>query len=142
MPCSFKSTIRRQRKRDGYKKWIANPINYEDYRVRNRVATRKHYANNPHKAREGCRNRRARLLQRMGIVSKDIEQILFAKQTGKCACCRIKLNKVKQHLDHKVPLVAGGMHEDSNLQLLCDKCNLSKGAKDPIKFMQERGFLL
>jgi hypothetical protein len=29
-----------------------------------------------------------------------------------------------------------------NVQLLCPPCNLKKHAKDPIQFMQERGFLL
>jgi hypothetical protein len=28
------------------------------------------------------------------------------------------------------------------LQLLCRPCNLSKSARDPIEFMQERGMLL
>lgn len=133
---------RRKRKQESFKKWLSNPDNYAKYRERNRLATRKHHANNPHKARENCRNRRARLLQKMGHVSKGIEQILFARQAGRCACCRVRLDKVNHHLDHIEPLAGDGKHEDSNLQLLCDKCNLSKGAKDPIEFMQSRGYLL
>ena len=31
---------------------------------------------------------------------------------------------------------------DTNIQLLRATCNTSKGAKDPIEFMQSRGFLL
>jgi hypothetical protein len=34
------------------------------------------------------------------------------------------------------------MHTDFNVQLLCATCNLNKNAKDPIDFMQSRGFLL
>ena len=41
-----------------------------------------------------------------------------------------------------MPLARGGKHEASNLQLLCPPCNMSKNAKHPIDFMQQRGFLL
>lgn len=36
----------------------------------------------------------------------------------------------------------GGANDKSNIQLLCPHCNLSKGAKHPVDFMQERGMLL
>jgi 5-methylcytosine-specific restriction endonuclease McrA len=41
-----------------------------------------------------------------------------------------------------MPLKAGGTNDILNIQLLCKPCNLSKGAKHPIDFMQQRGFLL
>lgn len=71
------------------------------------------------------------------------EQIknLYGLQKGKCACCKIDLEN-KFHRDHIIPLVCGGSNDISNIQLLCNKCNLQKGAKDPIDFMQTRGFLL
>ena len=115
--------------------------NPERFREINRKATRKFYKANPKKAKENCQKRRARKLNAMGVVSKDIENILLLKQKNKCACCKIEI-KDKFHLDHIVSLIAGGMHEDLNLQILCVFCNLSKGSKDPVKFMQERGFLL
>lgn len=37
---------------------------------------------------------------------------------------------------------ADGSNTDDNIQLLCKTCNLSKGAKHPIDFMQSKGFLL
>jgi 5-methylcytosine-specific restriction endonuclease McrA len=37
---------------------------------------------------------------------------------------------VIMHIDHIVPLAKGGKNELDNLQLLCGKCNLKKGAKD------------
>jgi len=45
-------------------------------------------------------------------------------------------------MDHIVPLAKGGKNIDSNIQLTCPKCNLEKNSKDPIEFMQSRGYLL
>lgn len=66
---------------------------------------------------------------------------LYELQRGKCACCCKPLGN-NYHLDHRVPLARGGRNEDCNMQLLRAKCNMQKSAKDPIEFMQERGFLL
>jgi len=35
-----------------------------------------------------------------------------------------------------------GHNDRKNLQITCEACNLSKGAKDPVDFMRERGMLL
>ncbi|MBU9359553.1 HNH endonuclease [Burkholderia multivorans] len=40
------------------------------------------------------------------------------------------------------PLARGGSNDIANIQLLCRTCNLSKHARDPVEFMQSRGFLL
>lgn len=71
----------------------------------------------------------------------DLSNILKA-QGHKCGYCRADLRKTKKHLDHIVPLALGGSNDRTNLQYLCAPCNLSKGAKDPIVFAQERGLLL
>jgi 5-methylcytosine-specific restriction endonuclease McrA len=46
------------------------------------------------------------------------------------------------HKDHVVPLALGGEHAPNNIQLLCPACNLSKGARHPVDFMQSKGMLL
>lgn len=63
------------------------------------------------------------------------------RQGWRCAICG-KCVREKFYLDHIYPLSKGGQHEESNLQILCASCNRSKGAKDPIDYMQSRGRLL
>ena len=51
---------------------------------------------------------------------------------NKCQMCGVGAEErgVIMHIDHIVPLAKGGKNELDNLQLLCGKCNLKKGAKD------------
>lgn len=86
-------------------------------------------------------NRRARRKLNGGILSKGLAAKLFKLQRGKCPCCGLMLGS-DYHLDHIIPLARGGANEDVNMQLLRSTCNLQKGAKSPIAFMQSRGFLL
>ena len=66
---------------------------------------------------------------------------LHLLQRGCCAICNGVLGETF-HRDHIVPLVLGGTSDITNIQLLCAKCNLQKGSRDPIKHMQSLGKLL
>ena len=35
------------------------------------------------------------------------------------------------HIDHVLPVVSGGTHEDGNLAVTCKPCNLAKGDRTP-----------
>lgn len=85
--------------------------------------------------------RRARIASSAGSLSSGIVEKLILAQKGKCACCGEILG-ADYHLDHIIPLLLGGKHEDSNIQLLHALCNLQKHAKHPVDFMQQRGLLL
>jgi 5-methylcytosine-specific restriction endonuclease McrA len=76
-----------------------------------------------------------------GELPVDIVVRLLELQKGKCACCAKPLKGV-YHLDHIMPISRGGENTERNVQLLLPQCNLQKNAKDPIDFMQSRGFLL
>lgn len=97
------------------------------------------------KHKDHCRlysqNRRRLRVANGGFLSKDIIQRLFKNQNGRCPCCGQKLGK-NYHLDHVIPLALGGRHSDENVQLMKSSCNLSKGKKHPIDYMQSKGFLL
>jgi 5-methylcytosine-specific restriction endonuclease McrA len=96
-------------------------------------------ANPEHNAARAAR-RRARLKTGDSHTADDIKQLFFL-QRGACACCRSSI-KSGYHVDHVIPLAKGGGNERANIQLLCPPCNSSKGHKDPVVFMQQRGFLL
>jgi 5-methylcytosine-specific restriction endonuclease McrA len=97
---------------------------------------------NPEKVKAHKAKRLAREKINGGKLSPDIVPKLLSLQRGKCAICKKALKKTGHHLDHVVPLVRGGKHTDSNVQLTCPKCNINKRDKDPISFMREQGCLL
>lgn len=101
----------------------------------------KYRADNPEGFRIYSHNRRARERDVGGKLSAGLVARLFTLQRGKCACCKTPLGD-NYHRDHYIPLALDGPNEDRNMQLLCVPCNLQKGAKHPIDFMQQRGFLL
>lgn len=85
--------------------------------------------------------RRARIAQASGAHTADDIQELLTLQRSSCATCRKALLK-SYHVDHIEPLAKGGSNGKTNLQILCPTCNLKKGCRDPLEFMQSRGFLL
>lgn len=112
----------------------SNPLKCREY-------SSKWRSENPLSTRITNQNRRGRIVAAGGILSKGLANKLFKLQKGKCACCKDDLGD-NYHLDHIVPLSKGGSNKDENMQLLTQRCNLQKGNKDPIEFMQLRGFLI
>jgi len=99
------------------------------------------YAANPEAKRIYAHNRRARKRASGGTLSKGLSNKLFKLQKGRCACCNKPLGD-DFHLDHIMPIARGGSNTDENIQLLRASCNQRKSVKDPIEFMQQKGFLL
>lgn len=95
----------------------------------------------PELVRVNWHNRRALEKSNGGKLSVGLAQKLIRLQKGKCACCGLDLGK-NYHLDHIVPIARGGTNTDDNIQLLRAECNFSKGAKHPIEYMRQKGFLL
>ncbi|MBV8664615.1 MAG: HNH endonuclease [Hyphomicrobiales bacterium] len=126
--------------------------NRESYRERFRAyyvenksemneASRKWRVDNPDKALANHHKRRARKERAAGSHSHlDVERIRKS-QRDRCACCRSSL-KGGGHVDHIIALSKGGSNWARNLQLLCQPCNNSKHNRDPVEFMQSRGFLI
>ena len=63
-------------------------------------------------------------------VTSAMRKRLRDAQNGKCAYCLQEFGgKVRAHADHITPIVQGGKSESANLQLLCSRCNQSKGGR-------------
>lgn len=106
-----------------------------------KVATTAWIKANPKVMRIHAQNYRAQKRANGGMLSKGLSAKLFKLQRGKCPCCKQPLG-TNYHLDHIVPIALGGSNIDDNIQLLRQRCNNQKHAKDPLLFMQSRGFLL
>lgn len=79
------------------------------------------------------RNRRARYRNAEGFHSPEDVDVLLASQNGVCAACRTNVH-TGFHVDHIIPLSRGGSNWATNLQILCAKCNLSKGSKTMLEW--------
>jgi 5-methylcytosine-specific restriction endonuclease McrA len=140
--------IRRLKIKNGEIKYAKGPdhhrwISDRDALMKRRAAEaleyrRRYRKANPHKMREFKARRKGRVIGRLpkGTVAK-IGQL----QKWRCVTCRVSIRS-NYHVDHITPIARGGTHTPDNIQLLCPGCNVRKSAKDPIEFMQERGFLL
>ena len=59
-----------------------------------------------------------------------IRRVIYERDGGICMKCGKPVPKDDFHVDHIVPISAGGSEWDlDNLELSCPTCNLTKGAK-------------
>jgi 5-methylcytosine-specific restriction endonuclease McrA len=126
------------------KRWRA--ANLDKVKAYRQKAERLAKQRNPDKFREKWRARKARKRGAEGhFAARDIIA-LFEKQLGICAGCNCALEVSgpnKYHVDHIVPLKprAGsilGTNNPENLQLLCPKCNCSKGNMAMDEWLKKR----
>ena len=68
------------------------------------------------------------------ISAKQVFDML-EKQKGECVYCKKDIRKCYQ-MDHIYPQSKGGPSTIDNLQLVCKKCNSSKGNRDPEEFAE------
>ena len=68
-------------------------------------------------------------INRRRKISDTTRYAVLERAGFKCQCCGskpLKNNDVILHIDHIIPHSLGGSDNVDNLQVLCDKCNLSK----------------
>lgn len=144
----------RKRNIERTKEWVKKNIAavYEQRRLYYRAnaesikaRVRKYEKENPEitKAlgRVKANRRRARLSASQAHYTRHDISRMYKAQRGKCANCRCSIVD-GYYIDHRVPVAKGGDNSPGNIELLCPRCNLAKGAKMPHEFAKENGRLL
>ena len=79
--------------------------------------------------KEALSYQEVKLLNRRRKINDNTRYAVLERAVFKCQCCGfrpLKDNDVILHIDHVIPRSLGGSDSIDNLQVLCDKCNLSK----------------
>jgi 5-methylcytosine-specific restriction endonuclease McrA len=86
------------------------------------------------------RTQKARRRAAAGIHTGADIATQYRRQKGRCywgrvlnPTCAVTLSS-GYHVDHVIPIAAGGSNGPENLVLACPDCNLRKGAKHPMDF--------
>ena len=65
-----------------------------------------------------------------------VRQVVYVRDGGICMKCGALVSKKNFHVDHIVPIAAGGDEWDlSNLELSCPQCNLQKGTREEKEYV-------
>jgi len=62
-------------------------------------------------------------------IPAQLRMRVIERDNGTCQICGAKGPDVRLHIDHIVPVSRGGLTEERNLRVLCEKCNLGKSDK-------------
>lgn len=104
---------------------------------RQRQTNSRWVAENPDKVKANRHRRRARKRDAPGSwTDADIARLLVEQH--QCFYCE-HIFDGDHTVDHIVPLDLGGTNYPENLQLVCKRCNSSKGARHPLDFAASRG---
>ena len=125
------------------KQWYRNnPEKYAKIQKNHKIKYKEYYSEYYKKWAEENRDKLrlkkhryySRKKRQLGVVSPDIIALLFEEQEGLCFYCNRELQDY--HLEHKIPISRGGLHDDKNLCLSCPTCNLRKKDKTAEEFQQ------
>lgn len=127
----------RAKQRENHKKSYLRP----EVRLAAKERAAKWAAKNPEQMKVHRRNNKAKRKSAQGRHTlADISDI-FRLQKGRCAYCQQRVGE-GYRVDHIIALARGGANDRTNLQIVCEPCNLRKWAKDPVDFARLIGLLI
>lgn len=94
-----------------------------------RKAARARRLANPDKARVSEHSTRARRRGASGTHTAADVKAQAKRQRHRCYWCKGSVHKNEYHIDHVIPLKAGGSNGRENIVIACRACNLKKGAR-------------
>ncbi len=67
----------------------------------------------------------------MRVIPAKLRQLVVRRAAKRCEYCRLSQEgqEATFHIDHVVPIAAGGKTESNNLALACVSCSLRKSAR-------------
>ena len=70
----------------------------------------------------------------MATIPSALRRFVIERAHNRCEYCRLsQMGQVATfHIDHVIPLIAGGQTEADNLALACVSCSLRKGARQTL----------
>lgn len=68
-----------------------------------------------------------RCVARREAISRDLRAFIKERDRLTCRYCGMRGEQVFWHIDHVVPVIAGGTNDPGNLVLACAQCNSAKG---------------
>ena len=76
----------------------------------------------------------------MRYIAAEVRRLVIQRATGRCEYCGLSQEgqEATFHLDHVVPVVAGGQTIAENLALACVSCSLRKAARQTVIDPQTR----
>ena len=78
----------------------------------------------------GMTERQRYIAEQRKILTASMRYDVLCRDNYRCVICGASAKDgAVLHVDHIIPLAKGGKSEMSNLQTLCDRCNLGKGTK-------------
>ena len=102
---------------------------YAANREREKAKRREHYAANPDYYKSQARKRQAR---KRGATVEFVDRlVVWERDGGVCHICRLPADPCDWHLEHVIPLIAGGEHSYVNTAVSHPRCNREKGASLP-----------
>lgn len=79
--------------------------------------------------------------KRKHYINKRMVRALMELQGDQCAYC-VKPIGIRFHIEHVIPLTAGGSNRFHNLVLSCPECNFIAGSKVFTHFMMKQKYIL